>query len=89
MAESRLSFSSQKVTKHSASTSPWLLSCWLCYWNEFIFNNSVPDTWFGTFLLWRYEWHFSDLWNGVIIIVQDCAAQGEINNESMEDKYVH
>lgn len=51
MDESRQSFSSQKVTKHTASTRLWLLSCWLCHWNELIFNNSSVDTWFGTFLL--------------------------------------
>lgn len=57
MAESRLSFSSLKVTKHSASTRliTQLLALLL---NEFIFNNSAADTWFGTFLLQRYELHF-------------------------------
>lgn len=37
--ESGFSFSSQKVPKLFASIRPWLLSCWLRYWNEFSINN--------------------------------------------------
>lgn len=78
MADSRLSFSSQKVTKHSASTRPWLLSCWLCYWDEFIFNNFAADTWFGTFPLQRCELHFLSSTTGLLLLCRTVLHKLEI-----------